>query len=201
LSAERLQRKLHTQLDDDANKVLRKSTDTIVQQVSAMKSMVDDFSNFARPPQSKPQLISIGQLIDNIANLYQDQVNCLTLTIDEHLPSTLADPIRLRQVIINLIKNAQEAVADVENGEISISTEFQKDSDSIKISVADNGLGVDNSDIERIFEPYATTKEKGTGLGLAIVKKIIEEHGGTIIIKPVTPQGANFIIQLPVTTG
>lgn len=200
LSAERLQRKLHSQLDDDANKVLKKSTDTIVQQVSAMKSMVNDFSNFARPPQSKPQVISISHLIDDISTLYQGQIQHLILTIDDHLPSTYADPIRLRQVLINLIKNAQEAITGINGGEISISARYQKVSDSIEICIADNGLGVDNSDIERIFEPYATTKDKGTGLGLAIVKKIIEEHGGTIIIKPVTPQGANFIIQLPVTT-
>lgn len=200
LSAERLQRKLHSQLDDDANKVLKKSTDTIVQQVSAMKSMVNDFSNFARPPQSKPQVISISHLIDDIASLYQGQVQHLVVTIDDHLPSTYADPIRLRQVLINLIKNAQEAIAGIGNGEINISASYKKDCDSIEICIADNGPGVDNSDIERIFEPYATTKDKGTGLGLAIVKKIIEEHGGTIIIKPVTPQGANFIIQLPITT-
>jgi len=199
LSAERLQRKLHSQLDDDANKVLRKSTDTIVQQVSAMKSMVNDFSNFARPPQSKPQVISISHLIEDITALYQGQVQHLIVTIDDHLPNIYADPIRLRQVLINLIKNAQEAIADDDNGEINISANYKKDCNSIKICIADNGPGVDNSDIERIFEPYSTTKDKGTGLGLAIVKKIIEEHGGTIIIKPVMPQGANFIIQLPVT--
>jgi len=199
LSAERLQRKLHAQLDDDAKKILKKSTNTIVQQVDAMKSMVNDFSNFARPPQSKPQAISIGQLIADIADLYQGQVQHLNTAIDDQLPSTFADPVRLRQVLINLIKNAQEAIADIDGGEINISAKHQKDSDSIQICIADNGLGVDNSEIERIFEPYATTKEKGTGLGLAIVKKIIEEHGGTIIIKPITPQGANFIIQLPVT--
>ncbi|MEW4983600.1 MAG: ATP-binding protein [Cycloclasticus sp.] len=199
LSAERLQRKLHAQLDDDAKKILKKSTNTIVQQVDAMKSMVNDFSNFARPPQSKPQMMSIGQLIGDIADLYQGQVRHLNTAIDDHLPSTFADPIRLRQVLINLIKNAQEAIADIDGGQINISARYQEDTDSIQICIADNGPGVDNSDIERIFEPYATTKEKGTGLGLAIVKKIIEEHGGTIIIKPITPQGANFIIQLPVT--
>ena len=200
LSAERLQRKLHTQLDDDANKVLKKSTDTIVQQVSAMKSMVNDFSNFARPPQSKPQVISISQLIDDISTLYQGQIQQLTLNVDDSLPNTFADPVRLRQVLINLIKNAQEAVAGISESEIKISAKYQKDRDSIEICIADNGPGVDNSDITRIFEPYTTTKDKGTGLGLAIVKKIIEEHGGTIIVKPVSPQGANFIIQLPVTT-
>ena len=199
LSAERLQRKLHTELNDEANRVLKKSTETIVQQVSAMKSMVDDFSNFARPAQSKPQVISIGRLIDDITSLYQGQVHQLIVTIDEHLPNTYADPVRLRQVFINLIKNAQEAIADADGGRINMSARYIKDSNSIEISIADNGPGVDNSNLERIFEPYITSKEKGTGLGLAIVKKIIEEHSGTIAIKPIMPHGANFIIRLPVT--
>lgn len=161
--------------------------------------MVDDFSNFARPAQSKPQVISIGRLIDDITSLYQGQVHQLIVTIDEHLPNTYADPVRLRQVFINLIKNAQEAIADADGGRINMSARYIKDSNSIEISIADNGPGVDNSNLERIFEPYITTKEKGTGLGLAIVKKIIEEHSGTIAIKPIMPHGANFIIRLPVT--
>ncbi|MGB0237528.1 MAG: ATP-binding protein [Cycloclasticus sp.] len=199
LSAERLQRKLHTELNDEANRVLKKSTETIVQQVSAMKSMVDDFSNFARPVQSKPQVISISRLIDDITSLYQGQVHQLIVTIDEHLPNTYADPVRLRQVFINLIKNAQEAIADADGGRINMSARYIKDSNTIEIGIADNGPGVDNSNLERIFEPYITTKEKGTGLGLAIVKKIIEEHNGTIAIKPIIPHGVNFIIRLPVS--
>lgn len=198
LSAERLQRKLHDQLDDDANKILKKSTDTIVQQVAAMKSMVNDFSDFARPPKSTPQVISIGQLIDNITTLYQAQIQRLSIHIGDNLPQTFADPVRLRQVLINLIKNAQEAIADTENGQITVSSCYHKNNDCIEISIADNGPGVDNSELEHVFEPYVTSKEKGTGLGLAIVKKIIEEHGGSIIIQPVEPHGANFIIQLPV---
>jgi len=199
LSAERLQRKLHKQLDEDGVKILKKSTDTIVQQVTAMKSMVNDFSAFARPPKSTPQMTSVGQLIENIASLYQGQVQQLSIQIEDNLPQTLVDPIHLRQVLINLIKNAQEAVANIENGRVTVSGCYHKNSDCIEISVADNGAGVDNSELEHVFEPYVTSKEKGTGLGLAIVKKIIEEHGGNISIQHANPQGANFIIQLPVT--
>ena len=198
LSAERLQRKLHGKLDDEADKILKKSTDTIVQQVTAMKSMVNDFSDFARPPQSKPQTISVGPLVEQITTLYQGQIKQLNISIQQDLPNIFADPIRLRQVFINLIKNAQEAITDIDDGQISITALYQPDTDSIEICIADNGPGVDNSKIEHIFEPYVTSKEKGTGLGLAIVKKIIEEHGGTITIKPITPRGVNFIIQFPV---
>lgn len=200
LSAERLQRKLHGKLDDEADKILKKSTDTIVQQVTAMKSMVNDFSDFARPPQSKPQNIAAGPLIEQIATLYQGQIKQLNVSIEDDLPPIFADPIRLRQVLINLIKNAQEAIAGIDDGQISISALYPPDTGSIEICIADNGLGVDNSKIEHIFEPYVTSKEKGTGLGLAIVKKIIEEHGGTITIKPIEPQGVNFIIHLPAIT-
>lgn len=200
LSAERLQRKLHDQLDDQASKILKKSTDTIVQQVTAMKSMVNDFSDFARPSKSTLQMAAIGQLIENIAALYQAQIQQLSIKIEDDLPQTFVDPIRLRQVLINLIKNAQEAIADIENGQITLSSRYHKNRDCIEISIADNGPGVDNSKLEHIFEPYVTSKEKGSGLGLAIVKKIIDEHGGTIIIQPVEPHGANFIIQLPVTS-
>jgi two-component system nitrogen regulation sensor histidine kinase NtrY len=198
LSAERLQRKLSSHLDDDTSKILKKSTDTIVQQVSAMKSMVNDFSDFARPPQSKPQLMSVETLLKDITGLYQGQIKQCNLVTDHDMPNVFADPVRLRQVFINLIKNAQEAIASVDDGKIDISARFQADAHSIKICIADNGSGVDNSEIGRIFEPYVTSKEKGTGLGLAIVKKIIEEHTGSITIEPNKPHGAIFIIQLPI---
>ncbi|HIL93668.1 MAG TPA: HAMP domain-containing protein [Cycloclasticus sp.] len=200
LSAERLQRKLHGLLDDDANKILKKSTETIVQQVAAMKSMVNDFSDFAKPPKFVPQLLPIGQLVEDIATLYHAQTQQLSVDIESGLPNILADPIRLRQVLINLIKNALEAVSDIENGQINISVCQLNESKSVEICIADNGLGVDNSEVNHVFEPYVTSKVKGTGLGLAIVKKIIEEHGGSIHIKKVEPQGANFVIQLPLIT-
>ncbi|MBQ0724876.1 MAG: HAMP domain-containing protein [Cycloclasticus sp.] len=198
LSAERLQRKLHGLLDSDAEQVLKKSTDTIVQQVSAMKSMVNDFSDFARPPQSKPQIIKMEHLLEQVTTLYHAQIKRLVVDIKEPLPTLYADPIRLRQVFINLIKNAQEAIIDTKDGQINISAAYLQDNNSVEIAIADNGPGVDNSKIEHIFEPYVTSKVKGTGLGLAIVKKIIEEHGGTILVMPMQPQGAKFIIHLPV---
>lgn len=201
LSAERLQKKLHGLLDDDADKVLIKSTNTIVQQVSAMKSMVNEFSDFACPPQSKPLLLSIPQLIDDVASLYQGQIETLQIETESGLPKVSVDQIRFRQVLINLIKNAQEAIADIDNGVINITSKHLKYINSIEISVADNGPGVDNSESNTIFEPYVTSKSKGTGLGLAIVKKIIEEHGGHIRVEAAQPQGANFIIHLPITTA
>ena len=201
LSAERLQRKLHGQLDAASDQLLKKSTNTIIHQVSAMKSMVDDFSDFAKPAKFSPKRIAIGELIEEVSLLYQGQIKRLNTHLDPNLPTIFADPIRLRQVLINLIKNAQEAVNDVDSGRIDISINYLPNKQSIKICIADNGPGVDNSDLEHIFEPYVTSKVHGTGLGLAIVKKIIDEHGGTISIEPVQPQGANFTIHLPVLTN
>lgn len=198
LSAERLQRNLHSQLQAKEEAILKKSTDTIINQVNALKQMVNDFSNFARPPQSKTELQPIGIFIEDVLSLYQGQIKQLNVHIDDDLPELLIDPVRLRQVIINLIKNAQEAISTVPVPQIDVSVRECLDQGCIEISIADNGPGVDNSQIEHIFEPYVTSKEKGTGLGLAIVKKIIEEHGGHIHLQQNEQQGAVFIIRLSI---
>ena len=196
LSAERLQRKLHNQLPAKEEAILKKSTDTIVNQVSALKEMVNDFSNFARPSQNKPELRPIGDFIDDVLSLYQGQIKQLNIDIEDNLPELLIDTVRLRQVIINLIKNAQEATITVPDPVIDVSVKQLPDLGYVEISIADNGPGVDNSQIEHIFEPYVTNKDKGTGLGLAIVKKIIEEHGGNIHLQQHEGQGAIFVIRL-----
>ena len=196
LSAERLQRKLHNQLAPKEEAILKKSTDTIVNQVSALKEMVNDFSNFARPSQNKPEFRPIGDFIDDVLSLYHGQIKQLNIDIEDNLPELLIDTVRLRQVIINLIKNAQEATVGVPNPAINVSVKQPPDLGYVEISIADNGPGVDNSQIEHIFEPYVTNKDKGTGLGLAIVKKIIEEHGGNIHLQQHEGQGATFVIRL-----
>ncbi|ORU90093.1 MAG: ATPase [Cycloclasticus sp. symbiont of Poecilosclerida sp. M] len=197
LSAERLQRKLKGQLDNDCELILEKSITTIVQQVDAMKSMVNDFSEYARPPQTRPQSLSIGSLLEDILMLYQGQIASDDINISSSLASIHADSVRMRQVLINLIKNAQEATANTENGYIKVTAKNINNDKTVEICIADNGPGVDNSQLEQIFEPYVTSKEKGTGLGLAIVKKIIEEHGGSIHVKASEVGGAIFVIQLP----
>ena len=120
----------------------------------------------------------------------------MNIHIEDNLPELLIDTVRLRQVIINLIKNAQEATITVPDPVIDVSVKQLPDLGYVEISIADNGPGVDNSQIEHIFEPYVTNKDKGTGLGLAIVKKIIEEHGGNIHLQQHEGQGAIFVIRL-----
>jgi len=199
LSAERMQRKLAKELDPANAEVLNKSTRTIVQQVTALKSMVNDFSDFARPPQSRLQAVDLGPFIEDIASLYQGQIAIFTIDIEDHLPKVEADTIRLRQVIVNLIKNAQEAILDAPEGSITIRIYKSSLAGTVEISIADNGSGIDNEMLTHLFEPYVTSKVKGTGLGLAVVKKIIDEHNGHIYVKPNQQKGTTFIIELPVS--
>lgn len=202
LSAERLQRKLgKEELSLENELILNKSTRTIVQQVSALKSMVDDFSDFARPQKTKLQSINLGNFIDEVLSLYQGQIKHLAINIETPLPKIHADIVRLRQVLVNLIKNAQEAISETPDGSIDVSVSSINNGSFVKISIADNGSGVDNSILENIFEPYVTSKTKGTGLGLAVVKKIIDEHSGKIYVKPNVQQGTIFCIELPATAN
>ncbi|MGR9099481.1 MAG: ATP-binding protein [Gammaproteobacteria bacterium] len=199
LSAERLEHKLSASLDGQLKAVLNRSTRTIVQQVEAMKKMVDDFSEYAKPTKNQTENIDLPELIREVLALYvlQPGLEIKTRFIDT-LPTIKADPVRMRQVLHNLIKNALEAMDS--KGVISIATRksVKNNAEFIEIAVYDNGPGVTAEQAGKIFEPYVTNKAKGTGLGLAIVKKIVEEYGGSIWLDAAYRDGAGFIIQLPV---
>lgn len=200
LSAERLRHKLANSLNDADAQVLEQSTRTIVQQVEAMKTMVNAFNDYARPSKVQPVALDLAELVEEVAALYPAASG---LKIQVHsqpqLPRVKADPVHMRQVLHNLIKNAQEAG----NGEeaatrIDIALRRAGDpADCLEIGVHDNGPGIAPEYLERVFEPYVTSKTKGTGLGLAVVRKIIEEHGGSIRIDSQYKAGAGFIIRLP----
>lgn len=200
LSAERLKRKLTDKLEEEDAAVLSRATTTIVQQVEAMKSMVNAFSDYARPPRHQAVQLNLNTLIHEVLALYPSQAGLLVeAVLDQDLPPIESDPIRMRQVLHNLIKNAREALNGTEHGRILISTRafsFQGANWS-EIRIEDNGPGIPRSEHDRVFEPYITAKSKGTGLGLAIVKKIIEEHGGSISIDPEYFEGAALVIKLP----
>jgi PAS domain S-box-containing protein len=201
LSAERLRRKyLHTMDSADA-KVLDRSTHTIVQQVEAMKEMVNAFSDYARPPKMNPQPIDVDEFMSEVLDLYSAAGTGpkLSLTLDSDQARVEGDPVRLRQVLHNLIKNAQEAAAERSDGKVEVTTSQREKSECkfVEIRVSDNGPGFDD-DPAHLFEPYVTTKAKGTGLGLAIVKKIIEEHGGMIWAENNSAGGASVFIRLPI---
>jgi PAS domain S-box-containing protein len=195
LSAERLQVKLADQLNDAAKAILIRATDTIVGQVGAMKSLVDAFAQYARTPAPSVQALDINAFVADVLALYEQHTPIQT-DLAPGLPLAAGDPALLRQVLVNLIKNAEEALAD--SVEAVIRVRSHRSSDGVTVCVEDNGPGFPESLGNRLFEPYATTKPKGTGLGLAIVKKIVEEHHGGIEVRNLDPHGAAVCITLPV---
>ncbi|MCX7088710.1 MAG: ATP-binding protein [Methylococcales bacterium] len=195
LSAERLQHKLADQLDAKSADILQRCTRTIVQQVEAMKRMVDDFSDYAKPSRKQLQHLNLVGLVQEVLQLYLLQSHATFSVVAADVPEVNVDPVRIRQVLHNMIKNALEAEAT--QIEIAIKSVRRNDNELVEVSFYDNGPGIQEDQLEYIFEPYITTKAKGTGLGLAIVKKIIEEHGGAIWVDNTRTIGAGFIIQLP----
>ncbi len=202
LSAERLQHKLSKELEDQSLEMLQRATRTIVQQVEAMKRMVDDFAEYARPAKKTVKKIDLQELVQDVVNLYAMQSEiCFKLDSRGHFFQVEVDPDNIRQVLHNLIKNAQEAMNG--EGEITIRlSQVQKNNaDYVELAIYDQGSGLKEEQIATIFDPYVTHKVKGTGLGLAIVKKIIEEHGGVIFVDSAYNSGAGFVIQLPGVKG
>ncbi|MBV8658091.1 MAG: HAMP domain-containing protein [Burkholderiales bacterium] len=194
LAAERLQHKLADKLEPNDAEVLGRSTQTIVAQVGALKRMVDEFREYARQPSAQLTEVDLSALLDEVMVLYEN-VPIERLHVGNGPMIVTADVTRLRQVVHNLLKNAQEAIAGDMFGHIQLRTERRLK--GVRLSVSDNGPGFDDAILQRIFEPYATTKQKGTGLGLAVVKKIIDEHHGQISAFNVEPHGACVRIDLP----
>ena len=201
LSAERIRYKCMDSLQDKERETLDRSTRTIVDQVEALKSMVNAFSNYARPPQIQATPVNLNSLIRDVADMYRGKAGKgqhIELELDDALPEIKADSGRLRQVLHNLITNSQDALADTKSPEIRIGTQLVGKSDHpyLELTIEDNGPGFPESMMDRLFEPYATDKEKGSGLGLAIVKKIVEEHSGSLSADN-TGHGARVNIRLP----
>ena len=174
----------------------------IVQQVEMMKEMVNAFSEYARPPRMQRTRVQLNELIDELLDLYRAGNGGLTLLgeLDPQLPPLeAADPVRLRQLLHNILKNSVEALEGHEHGELQVSTRLGSESggDYAELRVTDNGPGIDPSVRDRLFEPYMTTKPKGTGLGLAIVRKVVEDHGGMIEAQESGSGGTTIIIRLP----
>ncbi|HEY0635852.1 MAG TPA: ATP-binding protein [Gammaproteobacteria bacterium] len=201
LSAERLRHKyLHT-LPAEDGEVLDRATHTIVQQVETMKTMVKAFSDYARPPRLQLETVDLNTLIGEVIDLYQGSPDTtFTFTLAADTPLIQADRGRLRQLLHNLIKNAQEAGG--RNGQVAITIAVgcsrQDECQSVELRLCDNGPGIPEALLGQMFEPYITTKPKGSGLGLAIVKKIVEEHGGVIWMDNDAQGGASVTLRLPV---
>jgi nitrogen fixation/metabolism regulation signal transduction histidine kinase len=208
LSAERLRRKLLPAMDSDDAQLLERATHTIVQQVDAMKQMVNAFSEYARAPDMRLAHFNLNQLVSEVAELYrlQDPAAEIQLNLDPRLPEVEADRGRVRQILANLITNGIEALAGLPHGCVEISTQLQEGGAGVTaggasavICVRDNGPGFRKEILGRLFDPYVTGKPRGTGLGLAIVKRIVEEHGGRIEVENRPEGGARVWVWLPVS--
>ena len=195
LSAERLQHKLAGKLAATEAEMLLRSTQTIVNQVSALKNMVDAFRQYARMPEPTRQEVDLNALLREVLTLYESLASWIRLDLARGLPPLVGDPAQLRQVVHNLLQNAQDALADTADPRILVRTEFT--GGSTRLTITDNGGGFPEELMRRAFEPYVTTKPRGTGLGLVIVKKIVEEHGGSVEIANVLPHGARVTLTFP----
>ena len=198
LSAERIKHKLGSKLNKDDTEILEKAVSTIVNQVDAMKTMVNEFSEYARAPKLNLESTDINETIIEISHLFENSGIKITTNLLKGLPKIKVDANMMRQVLINLIQNAQDAmVSNTKKPSIKINTNKYKN--YLVLSVEDNGPGFSEDILKKAFEPYVTTKSHGTGLGLAIVKKIIEEHEGIIVVENIKSGGAHINIQLPLS--
>lgn len=205
LSAERLQMKLHDKLDEPGQNLLKRSTDTIVTQVQALKTLINEFRDYARLPSAKLVPLDLNALVNDVLALYGQAVEQGTVQLDlqPDLPRIMGDPALLRQVVHNLVQNALDAVGEHPPADAAPRVLLRTDVSltdggevrAVRLAVRDNGPGFPEQVIKRAFEPYITTKAKGTGLGLAVVKKIADEHGALVRIRNLgsagsTPPGA-----------
>ena len=200
LSAERLQMKLHDKLDEPGQNLLKRSTDTIVTQVQALKTLINEFRDYARLPSAKLVPLDLNALVNDVLALYGQAVEQGTVALDlqPDLPRIMGDPALLRQVVHNLVQNALDAVGEHPPMDAAPRVLLRTDVSltdggevrTVRLAVRDNGPGFPEQVIKRAFEPYITTKAKGTGLGLAVVKKIADEHGALVRIRNLGSAGA-----------
>lgn len=196
LSAQRLRKKYLDKFNDDDN-VFNECTTTIIKQVDELKTLVNEFSSFARMPASNPSDNDLNEIVMETVSFYKSghrNVSFAT-SLDSRLPVLDVDRDQIKRVLINLIDNAVAAVGD--GGEVRVETLYMEELHLARLEVIDNGDGIPAEVKQRLFEPYFSTKKAGTGLGLAIVSNIVADHNGYIRIKDNLPRGTRFIIELP----
>jgi len=194
LSAERLAYKLADRLDAEGRAILERATTTIVNQVESMKNLVNGFRDYARLPSPNLTRLELNSLISEVLVLYESSPVPIRAELAHALPAVSGDAAQLRQVIHNLLQNAEDALAGDTEGIITLLT--RRDGDHVLLLLRDNGPGFPAEVLAHAFEPYFTTKSRGTGLGLAIVKKIIDEHGGEVRLLNRDAGGAEIRIRL-----
>jgi len=196
LSAQRI-RKAHVKGAPDFEKVLAECTSAIVEEVEALKNLVDEFAQFARLPAAHLMPSSLHDVIDQTLSLYDGLFTQVRIDrrLASDLPSVRLDADQMKRVLINLVDNAIEATD--KKGTVVISTEFDRTHGRVRLGVADDGPGIPAEDREKLFVPHFSTKKRGSGLGLAIVNRIVQEHQGVIRVEDNRPRGARFVVELP----
>ena len=197
LAAQRIERKFGTQISDPA---FTECVGMIINQVDDIKVLVNEFSNFARMPQVQPRKGDFNKTVEDALKVFRESnLNLRFVFIpDPQLPVFSFDPEQIGRVVKNLLDNSIAALKNVVGGEIEIRTQFEMQLRLVRLTIADNGIGIPKGIRDRIFEPYVTSKTQGTGLGLAIVKRTVEDHSGFIRALPNSPQGTKMIVELPV---
>ena len=189
------------QTDEQNAKVIKDGTETILREVNSLKSMVDEFSRYARLPTARLESGNLNEIVSQAATLYDDRFSDVKIEMNlaENLPNAMIDDEQLKRVFVNLIENAAEAFDAAQTDKrISIKTFHDQARDIIVADISDNGSGISPADFQKLFQPYFSTKGRGTGLGLAIVQRIVSEHRGKIRAVNNSAKGANFIVELPV---
>lgn len=199
LSAQRLQKRFGESISSNSE-IFHQCTSTIINQVDELKSLVNEFSSFARMPAANPAPSDIGEIIRESVFLYQEGHRNIDfkMNIQENLPLLHLDKNQIKRVFINLLENAVEAVNG--NGIIEVAGIYESNEDYVRIEVSDNGAGIDFKVRGRLFEPYFSTKKGGSGLGLAIVDTIMKDHRGHIRVRENNPKGTRFILEFPVVS-
>jgi two-component system nitrogen regulation sensor histidine kinase NtrY len=197
LSAQRLRKKYLDSFHDGGG-VFNECTSTIIKQVDELKTLVNEFSTFARMPTSNPTQNDLNEIVGEIVALYKPGRKKVSIeaVADETVPVFDIDRDQIKRVLINLIDNAIAAIPD--QGYVRIETHFDEEISLVRLEVIDSGVGIPPEAKLRLFEPYFSTKGSGTGLGLAIVSNIVADHNGYIRVRDNRPRGTRFIIELPV---
>ncbi len=182
-------------------KVVDESTETILREVSSLKAMVDEFSRYARLPDTLLEDGDLNEILRQSVALYQDREVNFELDLDDSLPTASIDQEQIKRVFINLMENSFEAFEKTQKDKtMTLKTHFDGARGLIVVQIADNGNGIRPQDLQRVFQPYFSTKGRGTGLGLAIVQRIILEHGGKIHVAANSPKGTKFVVELPISS-
>ncbi len=187
----------------ELTKVIKDGTETILREVNSLKSMVDEFSRYARLPNAQLESGDLNAIVKKSTALYDDRFSDvkIELNLADSLPNALLDDEQLKRVFVNLIENATESFDETQTDKtISVKTFHDAARDLIVAEISDNGKGIPPSDFQKLFQPYFSTKGRGTGLGLAIVQRIVSEHHGKIRAVNNSSQGAKFVVELPIAS-